>query len=171
MTRVGGRLPETAEAGESPGPAPGGSSILRTTLEVALALGLVAIAVLLVTRFVAVPWAVSGVSMSPTLEPGDRVIVDLWSYRGRGPRHGEVALFGGPGGTPTVKRISALPPVGAPQVPAIPPLDPGEKCWFVVGDNSEVSEDSRRFGPVPRHRFRGRVIFRYWPPSRAGAIR
>lgn len=171
MTRVGGRSQETAEGGESPGPVSGGSNMLRTALEVALALGLVAIAVLLVTRFVAVPWAVSGVSMSPTLEPGDRVIVDLWSYRGRGPRHGEVALFGGPGGTPMVKRISALPPVGAPRLPAIPPLDPDEKRWFVVGDNSGVSEDSRSFGPVPRHRFRGRVIFRYWPPSRAGAIR
>jgi signal peptidase I len=148
-----------------------GSDQLRITLEVALALGLVAIAVLLVTRFVAVPWAVSGISMSPTLEPGDRVIVDLWSYRRRGPRHGEVALFDGPSGLPLVKRISALPPTGAPLTPAIPPLDPDEKRWFVVGDNPGVSEDSRRFGPVPRHRFRGRVVFRYWPPSRAGAIR
>jgi len=147
------------------------SNNLRTTLEVGLALGLVAIAVLLVTRFVAVPWSVSGVSMSPTLEPGDRVIVDLWSYRSRGPRPGEIALFGGPGGLPMVKRISALPPAGAPRQPAIPPLGSDEERWFVVGDNSGVSEDSRSFGPVPRHRFRGRVVYRYWPPSRAGAIR
>lgn len=147
------------------------SGSLRAVLEVALALGLVAIAVLLVTRFVAVPWVVSGVSMSPALEPGDRVVVDLWSYRSRGPRPGEVALFDGPAGLPMVKRVFSVPPEGAPRTPAIPPLDPAEEHWYVVGDNAGVSEDSRRFGPIPRHRFRGRVVYRYWPPSRAGAIR
>jgi signal peptidase I len=144
---------------------------LRTTLQVTLALVLVAVVVLLVTRFIAVPWVVSGISMSPTLEPGDRVIVDLWSYRRRGPRSGEVALLDGPSGIPLVKRVVAERPPGAPESPAIPPLGSGEELWFVVGDNATVSRDSRRFGPVPRHRFRGRVVFRYWPPSRAGAIR
>ena len=40
----------------------------------------------------------------------------------------------------------------------------------VLGDNPEASDDSRTFGPVPMHRFRGRVVFRYWPPSRFGPI-
>jgi signal peptidase I len=156
------RLSEPPEAGPDATPVAAVSDNLRTTLEVVLTLGLVAAAVLLVTRFVAVPWAVSGVSMSPTLEPGDRVIVDLWSYRRRGPRPGEVALFDGPGGVPMVKRVSG---------PATPPGDPDEAHWDVVGDNPGASVDSRAFGPVPRHRFRGRVVFRYWPPSRAGSIR
>ena len=148
-----------------------GRDALRTTLEVVLALGLVAAAVLLVTRFVAVPWAVSGVSMSPALEPGDRVIVDLWSYRRGRPLPGDVALFDGPGGRPLVKRVVEEPPRGARPDPEIPPVDSSEELLFVVGDNAGVSEDSRSFGPVPRHRFRGRVVFRYWPPSRVGVIR
>lgn len=144
---------------------------VRAVLEVALALAVVAVAVLLVTRYLGVPWVVSGVSMSPALEPGDRVVVDLWSYRHRAPRPGEVALFDGPGDLPMVKRVRSVRPDGAPLTPALPRLGPQEGSWYVLGDNARASEDSRMFGPVPRHRFRGRLLFRYWPPSRAGFIR
>ena len=82
-----------------------------------------------------------------------------------------VALFVGPRETPMVKRVASVRPRGTAQTTVLRSLDPDETTWWVVGDNSRVSEDSRRFGPVPRHRFRGRVIFRYWPPSRVGSIR
>jgi hypothetical protein len=38
----------------------------------------------------------------------------------------------------------------------------------VRGDNEAASTDSRHFGPVPRRAVRGRVLYRYAPPARAG---
>jgi nickel-type superoxide dismutase maturation protease len=122
--------------------------------DVALALTAVAVGVFLVTRFVAVPWVVHGESMMPTLSPGDRVLVDLWSYRARAPRPGEVALVYDPRGVAIVKRV----------------VSGNQGAFFVVGDNPAASVDSRAFGDVPRERFRGRVVWRYWPLSRAGRI-
>lgn len=40
--------------------------------------------------------------------------------------------------------------------------------FFVLGDNRNVSEDSRTFGFLSRDRILGRVLFRYWPLGRFG---
>lgn len=152
-------------------PRPGLLRRLRPALEAVLALASVAAVVLGTTRFVATPWAVSGSSMSPALEDGDRVVVDLWTYRGRPPRPGEIALLEGPRGVPMVKRVAPGPPPGAPTAPLAPVAFPGEELFWVLGDSAEASRDSRDFGAVPRHRFRGRVLWRYWPWTRTGAVR
>lgn len=113
-------------------------------------------------RWVARPFAVAGPSMEPTLLEGDRVIVDVWSFRRRVPVEGEVVVVALDVGTPRVKRIASAPIRGEGF---------GEMAFVVLGDNPPQSDDSRRFGPVPRDRVLGRVVFRYWPPSRAGPIR
>jgi signal peptidase I len=120
-------------------------------------------------RWVAVPWMVEGPSMDPTLEDGDRVIVDLWSLRRRLPRNGEIVLLAGPADEPLVKRVARIPAGGAPATLLFTdsPLEPS---FFVLGDNPRASSDSRSFGTVPRHRIRGRVVWRYWPVSRMGSI-
>lgn len=41
-----------------------------------------------------------------------------------------------------------------------------EKCYFMLGDNSRFSGDSRFFGPVPRANLVGRAFFAFWPFSR-----
>lgn len=136
--------------------------VLRWTLLLVLLL----VGILLGTRFLALPWVVAGPSMEPTLRPGDRVIVDVWTYRQRRPRPGEVAVLrgAGPGQAHLVKRV----------VPAPDPTrarSGGQAGLWVEGDNPGRSLDSRRFGPVPAERLVGRVVWRYWPPSRAGPIR
>ena len=140
----------------------------RIVRDFLLALAVMAIVVVLVTRFVAVPWVVRGPSMEPTLRPGDRVLADLWTYHRRGPRPGEIALLAGPGDVPLVKRVVPLPGDRLPD----PQLHPagGEPVYFVLGDNAAASVDSRAFGAIPERRFRGRVVWRYWPLSRAGRI-
>jgi signal peptidase I len=44
-------------------------------------------------------------------------------------------------------------------------------CYFVLGDNSTNSFDSRFWGSVPRGNIIGRVSFCYWPPQRAGGVK
>ena len=67
---------------------------VMTTLSILLA------GIWLGTDWIATPWYIAGSSMEPTLQPGDRVLVDLWSYRHRRPRPGEIVLVQGPGDLP-----------------------------------------------------------------------
>lgn len=94
---------------------------------------------------------VSGDSMRPTLEPGDRLLVV------RGPvRVGGLVAFTDPRepGRTLVKRVTAR---GAHDVE-------------VRGDNSVASTDSRHFGPVPDDDVRGRPVYRYLPEYRRGRL-
>jgi nickel-type superoxide dismutase maturation protease len=128
-------------------------------LRFGLLLTLIAGAAFLMTEEVARPWAVSGPSMAPTLREGDRVLVDVWSYRYRLPYPGEIVVLEAPGpGSILVKRVRRITArSGAAEV-------------WVVGDAADRSVDSRVFGAVPLDRILGRVVLRYWPPSAFGRI-
>lgn len=41
-----------------------------------------------------------------------------------------------------------------------------ENCYYMLGDNSKFSGDSRFFGAVPRKNLVGRAFFTFWPFSR-----
>ena len=93
--------------------------------------------------------------MVPTLEPGDRLLVETWTYRRRPPRVGDVVVAPDPR-EPTrelVKRIAAV----------------GDGRVALRGDSAK-STDSRRFGTVPLTDVRARAAFRYWPPAKVGPI-
>ena len=96
--------------------------------------------------------------MAPTLLPGDRVLV----WRGIGPMRPPI-------------RVGDL-------VALVDPRDPGRvmvkrvagvagREVSVLGDNAAASTDSRHFGPVGAAAVRGRVIYRYLPEERRGALR
>jgi signal peptidase I len=42
--------------------------------------------------------------------------------------------------------------------------------YYMMGDNRGNSDDSRYWGPVPRHDIIGEAFFTYWPLSRVGTL-
>jgi signal peptidase I len=46
-----------------------------------------------------------------------------------------------------------------------------DDSFFVLGDNTTNSFDSRYWGAVPRHNIIGRVLFRYRPLDRVGRVK
>lgn len=165
---------------------------------VLLAVGLTA--ALALRTFVVEPFFIPSPSMLPALRPGDRVVVDKLRYRFSEPKRGDVVVFDKPanaGGSAEVKnlikRVIAVPgdEIEARQgvvyrngaVLSEPYLRPGtvttdiarqevpaDRYW-VMGDNREVSEDSRLFGPVPVSTLTGRALIRVWPASDIGWVR
>jgi nickel-type superoxide dismutase maturation protease len=99
---------------------------------------------------------VRGGSMAPTLLPGDRLLVERWTFRGRAPRATEIVLAPDPREPrrELIKRVAAV----------------RDGLVELRGDASETSTDSRSFGTLPVAQVRWRVVARYWPrrPIRLG---
>jgi nickel-type superoxide dismutase maturation protease len=98
---------------------------------------------------------VQGRSMVPTLQPGDRLLVESWTYRHRSPQPGEVVLAADPRRPrrELAKRVAAV----------------DAESLTLVGDGAR-STDSRTFGAIPLKKVKWRALARYWPPRRAGRI-
>ncbi len=156
---------------------------------VCLGVALAVLVKVLAFQFFAVPSA----SMTPTLQVGDRILVQKYNLGTGRLRPGDVVVFRRP---PTdhvdtdiahvVKRIVALPgqvvgsqdghllvdgqPVAEPYLPAgTATTDVATQTipageYFVMGDNRQDSYDSRAFGPISDRLVVGRVIAQVWPP-------
>jgi signal peptidase I len=136
---------------------------------------------------------VSGHSMDPSLEPGDRLVVDKLSHRWRRIRRFDVVVFECPTqrGIDYVKRVVGLPGETVAlrggklyvdgelvkqefdhidDLDTFSQVDVAEGEYLVLGDNRPSSKDSRSFGSVAKELIRGVVRLRVYPLSRAGSM-
>ncbi len=167
-------------------------SLSRTVLEW-LTVAVVAFSLALVVRaFVFQSYYIPSGSMLPTLQIGDRILVDKLSYDFHKVHEGDIVVFRKPksdtnsaGITDLVKRVIGLPgqrisAIGGQvyingkllKEPFLPKsaltyylpsqVIPKGKV-FVMGDNRQNSKDSRIFGPISEKLIVGKVVLIFWP--------
>lgn len=160
------------------------------TARLATAAIVAVLALLALRSLVAEIVLISSQSMAPTLQTGDRVLVDKLRYRLSPARRGDLALFDAPAtGQLSVKRVVAVAgdrvaiEDGVLAVNDRPrdeayvdqrrvdgeyfgPITVPPRHVFVLGDHRQNSRDSRSFGPILERTLTGRVQTRLWPLER-----
>lgn len=128
---------------------------------------------------------VENISMKPTLQPGELLLVNKLAYRLGDPHHGDVIVFHYPANPSEdyIKRLIGLPgdeirvenglvfingqAMEEPYIAAIPAYDGSwlvpEGMYFVLGDNRNQSSDSHSWGFVPEENIVGKALIVYWP--------
>lgn len=160
---------------------------------------IVAFCLLFVPRYVVQRTVVDGDSMMDTLLDEDNLIVEKISYHFDNPKRFDIIVFypyGRDDERYFVKRIIGLPgetiqiigdrifingelleenygkdPMTNSGI-ASEPLQLADDEYFVLGDNREISLDSRysEVGPVKRELIEGKVVFRIYPFNSIGTI-
>lgn len=165
--------------------------ILETLETLLLVVTIYALVNLASARFI-----VDGDSMLPTFETGQFLIVSRLNYLLGDPERGDVVVFHYPlnPNEDFIKRVIGLPndvvelragqtyvngvTLSEPYIrEACRPLSCPDRMWevgpgqyFMMGDNRNVSQDSRAFGPVDARYLVGEALVRYWPPSDWGLV-
>ncbi len=151
---------------------------------------------LLVVTFIAQPFKVDGSSMLPNLKSDERIMANKLVARFGELKRGDVVVFWYPfdPSRTYVKRVIGLPsemieirrgyvyingrrlsePYLLPSYRDnrdFKPVNVRPAHYYLMGDNREISNDSRYFGQVPQRYILGKAIFIYWPISEMGIIR
>jgi len=135
---------------------------------------------------------VENISMKPTLQPGELLLINKLAYKLGSPRHGDIVVFhyqGNPN-EDYIKRLIGLPgdvvhvsegvvninnfALYEPYI-AAPPTYEGtwtvpDGKYFVLGDNRNNSSDSHQWGFVSMEDVVGEAIFIYWPLDRIQSL-
>jgi signal peptidase I len=138
-------------------------------------------------------------SMEPTLQIGDRIIVNKLSVDFGTINRGDILVFKAPPAencgepvTDLVKRVIGLPgdqlsskgdtiyvngvaikenwTHTEPLGQAITPVTVAANHYFMMGDNHSNSCDSRMWGTVPKSNIIGKAFVRIWPLHRIGIL-
>ncbi len=159
------------------------------TLDLFVTFAVAILAALFIQGFLLEFTRVDGPSMEPTLMHNERMFVEKLSYGWSEPQRGDVLICHYPGRTDTcVKRVIGLPGEqisvrdGAVFINGealdeslwwegdiysdMPPRVVPENSVFVLGDNRNLSSDSRDVGAIPYSHIVGRVQGILWPLPR-----
>lgn len=177
-----------------------GKSILNFVMDILETIVFVGSLFIVVYLFVAQPNQVKGASMDPTFGTGDYIFTSKITYKMRSFHRGDVIVFKSPSNPDIeyIKRIIGIPGdvvmvkdsevfvngrhLTETYIDAKTNLWEGgftkngegstvpEDMLFVMGDNRPRSSDSREFGPITQESVIGQVFYRYFPPSKVGAI-
>ncbi len=145
----------------------------------------------LIRFFIIEPFIVPTPSMEPSLNVGDKVLINKLSYKFSSVGRGDIVAFHSPiEEKDLVKRVIAVEGdeitltsegeiyingekiieeylAGSQDISYInQTLEIGHNEVFVMGDNRKNSLDSRFFGTVPEEDIFGKFVIIYWPPSR-----
>jgi signal peptidase I len=154
----------------------------------------------IIRTFIAEPRFIPSDSMFPTLETGDRLVVEKISYRFHPPVKGDIIVFEPPlqllmqgyeKSQAFIKRTIATPgqtvavkdgkvyvddrPLQEKYIAESPqynlePIQVPEGELFVMGDNRNNSNDSHIWGFLPQENVIGHAVFRFFPLSRFGKV-
>lgn len=149
-----------------------------------------------VRSFLAEAFVVPTRSMSPTIQPGDRVLVDKLWYATQSVERNDVVVFHseGPDSPLFVMRVVGLPGDTielsdeqvilngslwddqyaaidhdlrlSPELANYAPITIPADSFFVLGDNRRRSMDSRILGPIPLADLHGKARMIYWSHER-----
>ncbi len=185
------------EKKESGNKTPSGKSVSREYLESLVSAFILA---LIVLTFLGRAFKIPSSSMVPTLRVGDRIFVNRFVYKFSEPVRGDLAVFVYPEDESRdfIKRIVGLPGeevqiknnsifINGEKVESDNPVSEfhyygigqfgsdalfiPDKNYFVLGDNSGNSQDSRYWGFVPEENLKGKAFLIYWPPERIQKLR
>lgn len=175
-------------------------SMKREIIDTVLYFIFLFVAVWAIVTFVGQRTVVNGVSMYDTLNDGDNLWVDKFSYHFKDPQRFDIVVFPMYDGEEYfIKRIIGLPGetvridhqgniyINGEQLEesygyetiepgmigrAFDGVTLGDDEYFVMGDNRNESEDSRFdiVGNVKREDLMGKAVFRLWPIATFGTI-
>jgi signal peptidase I len=160
--------------------------LLRAMLDILQTL-ILAIALYFLIDAVIARVRVENISMQPTLQPGEFIVVNKLAYKFSDFQRGDVVVFHFNPQEDYIKRIIGIPgdtvevsdgvvkvngvSLEEPYISA-PPVYSGswqvpEGMVFVLGDNRNQSSDSHRWGFVARDSIVGKALVVYWPLNEA----
>ena len=176
------------------------SSLWQTAKENGITIAIAIVISLIVRIFIAEPRYIPSESMFPTLEIGDRLVVEKVSYRLGEIQRGDIVVFQPPpqlqqqgyqANQAFIKRAIAVAGdnvavrdgvvlvngqalqedyIAQPPNYEMIPVTVPEGTLFVMGDNRNNSNDSHVWGFLPQENAIGHAVFRFYPFDRLGKV-